>query len=230
MHVIKNAEGHLFTGYKPAPGSSLFEPHFEPMRKLEPVQPFLYPSDESVDEAVRELSRRGYDVVAHALAADCDTVDALHTQVERLEALRPHWAQGHSDDSIAAQHATNALNQLWSLLGAKNQTQAVQELSKLVSTFPHQLPPLAVNLNHLCDCTFPEQSPGVVYWRADDVRKRFEGAIASYLNVERAFNHVYDAYAVPRDKFSNDGEAYVCMRNHVTKAFGFLQRATGRLK
>lgn len=56
----------------------------------------------------------------------------LHAKVEALEALRPHWAQGHSSDSAAAQAATVALAGLWQLLCTDNQTEAVERLKGLI--------------------------------------------------------------------------------------------------
>lgn len=60
-------------------------------------------------------------------------VETLRAQVEHLESLRPHWAKGFSSDSIAAQGQTTALNQLWALLGVKDQTAAVDALKKLTA-------------------------------------------------------------------------------------------------
>lgn len=58
--------------------------------------------------------------------------ESLQAKVAQLEAMRPHWAQGHTNDGVAAQTSYVALNQLWSLLGAKNQTEAVLLLKALV--------------------------------------------------------------------------------------------------
>ncbi len=67
-------------------------------------------------------------------------IDAVVAELRRkedairaLERLRPHWARGFSSDSIAAQTATIALNQLWEMLGARNQTEAVQKLRSLIA-------------------------------------------------------------------------------------------------
>lgn len=49
-----------------------------------------------------------------------------------LEALRPHWAQGYTSDSIAAQCSFMALSELWFLLGTKDQTSAVARLRDLI--------------------------------------------------------------------------------------------------
>lgn len=50
---------------------------------------------------------------------------------EALEELRPVWAQGWTGDSQAAQVSSSALAQLWEMLGASNQTQAVEALAEL---------------------------------------------------------------------------------------------------
>ena len=50
---------------------------------------------------------------------------------DALEGLRPVWAQGWTDDSMAAQASGNALAQLWEMLGVQNQTQAVATLKAL---------------------------------------------------------------------------------------------------
>lgn len=48
------------------------------------------------------------------------------------EAMRPYWAQGHTSDSVAAQTAISALSELWGLLHAQDQTQAVASLRRLL--------------------------------------------------------------------------------------------------
>jgi chromosome segregation ATPase len=50
---------------------------------------------------------------------------------DALEGLRPVWAQGWTNDSMAAQASGNALAQLWKMLGAQDQTQAVATLKAL---------------------------------------------------------------------------------------------------
>lgn len=52
-------------------------------------------------------------------------------RIEGYETLRPVWAQGWTDDSSAAQASSAALGQLWKLLGATNQTDAVIKLKAL---------------------------------------------------------------------------------------------------
>lgn len=58
-------------------------------------------------------------------------VETLEERNANLESLRPHWAKGYSSDSIAAQTATSAMMQLWELLGAKHQTEAVSKVRGL---------------------------------------------------------------------------------------------------
>lgn len=50
-----------------------------------------------------------------------------------LEQLRPVWAQGYTDDSMAAQSLGNAVSELWELLHAKDQTQAMENLRSLIA-------------------------------------------------------------------------------------------------
>lgn len=56
----------------------------------------------------------------------------LEKQVEMYESLRPHWSQGFSSDSIAAQVQTTALSQIWGILGVKNQSEAMGVLCHLL--------------------------------------------------------------------------------------------------
>lgn len=56
----------------------------------------------------------------------------LVDKVAVLEALRPHWAQGYTDDGIAAQTMSAALSDIWQLLGVDNQTAAMVKLRLLV--------------------------------------------------------------------------------------------------
>lgn len=55
----------------------------------------------------------------------------LLDRITNLEELRPEWAQGYSSDSIAAQTSFAALHELWKILGAKNQTEAVKILGSV---------------------------------------------------------------------------------------------------
>jgi hypothetical protein len=57
--------------------------------------------------------------------------ERLRRQVEALEALRPVWAQGHTNDGLAAQTFGNALSEIWRLLGVRDQTGAVAAIRDL---------------------------------------------------------------------------------------------------
>lgn len=59
-------------------------------------------------------------------------LDEAKARIEHLESLRPHWAQGYSTDSIAAQTATSALVSIWKMLGVENQTSAMARLRQLL--------------------------------------------------------------------------------------------------
>ncbi len=54
-------------------------------------------------------------------------------KVNVLEKLRPLWAHGFSSDSVAAVSWMNAASNMWDILGADNQTDAMMKLRKLVS-------------------------------------------------------------------------------------------------
>lgn len=60
-----------------------------------------------------DLERRGYDAEQTA---------------EVAEKMRPMWAQGYTNDSMAAQASSSALTSIWELLGANNQTEAMEKL------------------------------------------------------------------------------------------------------
>lgn len=62
------------------------------------------------------------------------------TTIEALETLRPHWAQGYTTDSVAAQVTTGATLQLWDMLGVTNQTDAVSELQALQNERDRHVP------------------------------------------------------------------------------------------
>jgi benzoyl-CoA reductase/2-hydroxyglutaryl-CoA dehydratase subunit BcrC/BadD/HgdB len=58
-------------------------------------------------------------------------IERLRRKVNALEGMRPHWAQGYTSDSIAAQTSIAALSQIWKLLGADNQTDAIHFLKEM---------------------------------------------------------------------------------------------------
>jgi hypothetical protein len=59
--------------------------------------------------------------------------DRLSSEVDTLELLRPHWAQGYSSDSVAAQASTAALVAFWEILGVSDQTSAINALKALTA-------------------------------------------------------------------------------------------------
>jgi len=71
------------------------------------------------------------------LAATADLVNEERRKREAsdeiMAQLRPLWAQGYTDDSMAAQATGNALTELWALLYAKDQTAAVANLKRLIA-------------------------------------------------------------------------------------------------
>lgn len=60
-------------------------------------------------------------------------IEQLNGRIEMLEQLRPHWAQGHTSDSMAAQASTAALSSIWQLLGVDNQTAAMEKLRRVIA-------------------------------------------------------------------------------------------------
>lgn len=60
---------------------------------------------------------------------------SLKREIAALETVnRPEWAQGNTTDSVAAQKATSALTQLWELIGAENQTEAIEILRAIIKS------------------------------------------------------------------------------------------------
>ncbi len=57
---------------------------------------------------------------------------ALESKLATVEAQRPAWAQGYTDDGVAAQGFSNALYTLWAKLKVSDQTQAVLKLGALI--------------------------------------------------------------------------------------------------
>lgn len=83
-------------------------------------------------KAVRNLREHLIDPVERmTTAAEAAIVD-LRAEIATLESLRPHWAKGYSSDSVAAQAKTNALAQVWDLLGVDNQTACMDRMRELV--------------------------------------------------------------------------------------------------
>lgn len=109
---------HYATHPKPLPADPPLPVIFHQYRdRYSGAQPAIWLDDwrrwKQHAEALRELAER---LVKHNAA---------------LESLRPHWAQGYTDDGVAAQAATAALSELWQELGVSNQTDAVAALRKL---------------------------------------------------------------------------------------------------
>lgn len=57
----------------------------------------------------------------------------LTDSIAALEKLRPHWAQGHTSDSIAAQVNLAATVGMWEALGVSDQTEAMQRIRDLIA-------------------------------------------------------------------------------------------------
>lgn len=64
-----------------------------------------------------------------------EQIGELQSTIKVLEAARPHWAQGYTSESVAAQSLQVALSELWELLGAEDQTEAVGSLKYLIDQF-----------------------------------------------------------------------------------------------
>lgn len=85
----------------------------------------------------RELLRKSVSPVENYIEATerlvCELRSELKQTNQYVEEMRPHWAQGYSDDSMAAQASTSALAEVWSALGVNNQTDCMQKLRLIVS-------------------------------------------------------------------------------------------------
>jgi len=71
------------------------------------------------------------DKLVSALTSAVNRTSRLEEEVEALESLRPHWAQGYTSDSQAAQASTAAKSEMWDLLEVDNQTEAMMKLKRL---------------------------------------------------------------------------------------------------
>jgi len=83
------------------------------------------------DAATVEVAR----ATRAAIAEIIEERDRLALRVGGLEALRPVWAQGWTNDSEAAQAASAALAQIWKALGVSNQTDAMIALRAALARF-----------------------------------------------------------------------------------------------
>lgn len=70
---------------------------------------------------------------ATEIAKRINAYDGLVIRIATLEQLRPIWARGWTEDSIAAQTLSAAVSELWKLLGVDNQTEAVIKLKELLN-------------------------------------------------------------------------------------------------
>jgi hypothetical protein len=88
------------------------------------------------------ITMKEYKVICEELRAviyGCnEKIDALFEElrekdrtIKALNSLRPLWAQGHSDDSIAAQVSYSALAQIFKALEVDNQTDAMKQIATL---------------------------------------------------------------------------------------------------
>ena len=68
----------------------------------------------------------------HAIELE-ESLEIWKKRVDTLEGLRPFWAKGFSDDSIAAQMSCAALSQIFRLLGVVTQTDAVKKIATLTA-------------------------------------------------------------------------------------------------
>ncbi|WP_431570230.1 hypothetical protein [Brucella tritici] len=87
----------------------------------------LLAAERAETERWQSIAKTRWQKLGKALADNA----ALTARIDVLESLRPHWAKGYSSDSIAAQAATTALTELWKILGASNQTEAVSKVVAL---------------------------------------------------------------------------------------------------
>lgn len=59
--------------------------------------------------------------------------EELRTKLEASESMRPQWAKGYTDDSMAAQSKAVALQQIWNHLGVTHQTDCMMKLKSITS-------------------------------------------------------------------------------------------------
>lgn len=72
---------------------------------------------------------------------------------------------------------------------------------------------------NLCLAT-PTIAPLIAAWN----RRATESQAQTSRDFDAAFQFVYEAYGAPADKFADYGEAYISMRDKVTKAFSIMQK------
>lgn len=71
-----------------------------------------------------------------ALSPTAAKLRVAEERIAYLESMRPVWTRGYSSDSVAAQVLTVALMELWSMLGANDQTEAVDKLKLVLNPQP----------------------------------------------------------------------------------------------
>lgn len=80
-------------------------------------------------DPIRELMEATRELIAEANRERDDALDRYNVLDKEL---RPVWAQGWTNESTAAQASAGALAELWQMLGAQNQTEAVERLQGLI--------------------------------------------------------------------------------------------------
>jgi hypothetical protein len=88
--------------------------------------------------------------------------DRFSSTVDTLERLRPHWAQGYSSDSMAAQASTAALAGIWEILGVSDQTSAVAALKELTAE-RDRLKKALEDLIADCEADYPPSHGAIKY-------------------------------------------------------------------
>ena len=80
----------------------------------------------------RDRLRKTIDPIEEYISAAEQEICELRVTVKALEELRPMWAQGWTSDSMAAQASSTALSEIWQLLGARDQTDAMGRIRALI--------------------------------------------------------------------------------------------------
>lgn len=80
----------------------------------------------------RERLRKLIEPVEEYISVAEQEICELRLSVKTLEDLRPHWAKGYSSDSMAAQASTAALSDIWTAIGASNQTECMDKIASLL--------------------------------------------------------------------------------------------------
>lgn len=83
-------------------------------------------------ERLRETQEPINNYIEESERLICELRLKLKQEKEYSESMRPHWAQGYSSDSMAAQASTSALSEVWDLIGVKDQTACMEKLRLLI--------------------------------------------------------------------------------------------------